>query len=83
MIVVYDRSFTVLAFVITIVNYDPKSFIVQATHWRIPTQRPLSRAKKIAHPVIREAPIFSPPFKYFFAKMRVWGDIHKSFYDHS
>jgi hypothetical protein len=30
MIVVYDRSFKVLA-VITIVNYDPKSFIVQAT----------------------------------------------------
>jgi hypothetical protein len=31
MIVVYDRSFIVLARVITIVNYDPKSFIVQAT----------------------------------------------------
>jgi hypothetical protein len=31
MIVVYDRSFIVLAHVITIVNYDPKSFIVQAT----------------------------------------------------
>ncbi len=31
MIVVYDRSFIVLACVITIVNYDPKSFIVQAT----------------------------------------------------
>jgi hypothetical protein len=34
MIVVYDHSFKVLALsctVITIVNYDPKSFIVQAT----------------------------------------------------
>ena len=31
MIVVYDRSFIVLAHVISIVNYDPKSFIVQAT----------------------------------------------------
>jgi hypothetical protein len=31
MIVVYDRSFIVMACVITIVNYDPKSFIVQAT----------------------------------------------------
>ncbi len=27
----YDRSFIVLACVITIVNYDPKTFIVQAT----------------------------------------------------
>jgi len=31
MIVVYDQSFIVLARVIMIVNYDPKSFIVQAT----------------------------------------------------
>ncbi len=31
MIVVYNRSFIVMAYVITIVNYDPKSFIVQAT----------------------------------------------------
>ncbi len=31
MIVVYDRSFIVMACVIMIINYDPKSFIVQAT----------------------------------------------------
>ncbi len=31
MIVVYDRSFIVLANGITIVNYDRKEFIVQAT----------------------------------------------------
>jgi hypothetical protein len=30
-IIVYDHSFIVMACVITIVNYDPKSFIVQAT----------------------------------------------------
>jgi hypothetical protein len=31
MIVIYDRSFIVLANGITIVNYDRKDFIVQAT----------------------------------------------------
>jgi hypothetical protein len=31
MIVIYDRSFIVLANGITIVNYDRKGFIVQAT----------------------------------------------------
>ncbi len=44
MIVVYDRSFIVLARVITIVNYDPKSFIVQATDLEIFT---LPRARPI------------------------------------
>ncbi len=35
MIIVYDRSFKVMACVITIVHYDPKSFIVQATVWSV------------------------------------------------
>ena len=34
MIVIYDRSFIVLANGVTIVNYDRKSFIVQATGLR-------------------------------------------------
>jgi hypothetical protein len=45
MIIVYDCSFIVLACVITIVNYDPKSFIVQATG--VPRMTPLAGQQSI------------------------------------